>query len=181
MGLAPEALRIAHEFSRGPCSADRGSIPGREDLLEKGMAITPVVLPGEFHGQRSLAGCGSRHGKESDTTEWPSLVERSSSRTCLEVHGQTACWNLKGESIFVQCLLKVVSDSFHFLSPQSLGAPLVERKGSLHLHLEQLGELGGYSTLSLPTYSAKEVSSDVEVLTCRGPLSSAWKLVFIPL
>ena len=28
---------------------------GREDSLEKGMA-TPVFLPGEFHGQRSLAG-----------------------------------------------------------------------------------------------------------------------------
>ena len=26
------------------------------DLLEKGMATTLVFLPGEFHGQRSLAG-----------------------------------------------------------------------------------------------------------------------------
>ena len=32
---------------------------GQEDPLEKGKAIsTPVFLPGEFHGQRSLAGCG---------------------------------------------------------------------------------------------------------------------------
>ena len=30
--------------------------PGREDPLEKGMATPPVFLPGEFHGQRSLAG-----------------------------------------------------------------------------------------------------------------------------
>ena len=29
---------------------------GREDLLEKKMATTPVFLPGIFHGQRSLAG-----------------------------------------------------------------------------------------------------------------------------
>ena len=28
---------------------------GREDPLEKGMG-TPAFLPGEFHGQRSLAG-----------------------------------------------------------------------------------------------------------------------------
>ena len=28
---------------------------GWEDLLEKGMATTPVFLPGEFHGQSSLA------------------------------------------------------------------------------------------------------------------------------
>ena len=27
---------------------------GREDPLEKGMQPTPVLLPGEFHGQRSL-------------------------------------------------------------------------------------------------------------------------------
>ena len=29
---------------------------GQEDPLEKGMATTPVVLPGESHGQRSLVG-----------------------------------------------------------------------------------------------------------------------------
>ena len=29
---------------------------GQEDPLEKGMATTPVFLPGEFHGQRSLVG-----------------------------------------------------------------------------------------------------------------------------
>ena len=31
-------------------------IPGLRDPLEEGMATTPVFLPGEFHGQRSLAG-----------------------------------------------------------------------------------------------------------------------------
>ena len=29
---------------------------GWEDPLEKGMAPTLILLPGEFHGQRSLAG-----------------------------------------------------------------------------------------------------------------------------
>ena len=29
---------------------------GLEDPLEKGMVPTPVFLPGEFHGQRSLVG-----------------------------------------------------------------------------------------------------------------------------
>ena len=29
---------------------------GRKDPLEKGMATTPVFLPGESHGQRSLVG-----------------------------------------------------------------------------------------------------------------------------
>ena len=30
---------------------------------------TPVFLPGESHGQRSLVGCSPRGHKESDTTE----------------------------------------------------------------------------------------------------------------
>ena len=30
---------------------------------------TPVFLPGEFHGQRSLVGCSPWGYKESDTTE----------------------------------------------------------------------------------------------------------------
>ena len=33
------------------------------------MAVTPVFLPGEFHGQRSLEGYSPWGCKESDTTE----------------------------------------------------------------------------------------------------------------
>ena len=33
------------------------------------MALTPVFLPGEFHGQRSLVGYSPRGHKESDATE----------------------------------------------------------------------------------------------------------------
>ena len=47
------------------CNAGNlGSIPGLEVLLEGTWQSTPVFLPGESHGQRSLAG-----HKESDTTE----------------------------------------------------------------------------------------------------------------
>ena len=42
---------------------------GQEDSLEKGMGTTPLFLPGEFHGQRSLAGYSPRGHKELDTTE----------------------------------------------------------------------------------------------------------------
>ena len=37
--------------------------------MEKEMAPTPVFLPGEFHGQRSLAGSSPWSCKESDTTK----------------------------------------------------------------------------------------------------------------
>ena len=42
---------------------------GQEDPLEKGMAATPVFLPEEFHGQRSLVGYSPWGHKELDTTE----------------------------------------------------------------------------------------------------------------
>ena len=42
---------------------------GGEDALEKGTAPTPVFLPGESHGQRSLVGYGPWGRKELDTTE----------------------------------------------------------------------------------------------------------------
>ena len=37
--------------------------------MEKGMAMhTPLFLPGESHGRRSLAGYSLQGGEESDTT-----------------------------------------------------------------------------------------------------------------
>ena len=42
---------------------------GWEDPLEKGMLPTPVFLPGESHGQRSLVGYSPWTLKESNTTE----------------------------------------------------------------------------------------------------------------
>ena len=42
---------------------------GQEDPLEKGMATTPVLLPGKSHGGRSVVGYSPWGSKESDTTE----------------------------------------------------------------------------------------------------------------
>ena len=42
---------------------------GQEDTLEKGMAPTPVLLPGKSHGQRSLTGYSPWGHKELDMTE----------------------------------------------------------------------------------------------------------------
>ena len=42
---------------------------GREDPLNKEMATTPVFLPGQSHGQRSLVGCSLWDHKELDMTE----------------------------------------------------------------------------------------------------------------
>ena len=42
---------------------------GREDPLEEGMATHSSILPGESHGQRSLAAYSPWGCKESDTIE----------------------------------------------------------------------------------------------------------------
>ena len=47
---------------------DTSSIPDWENLLEEGMQPTPVFLPGESHGQRSLAGYSPWGRKESYMT-----------------------------------------------------------------------------------------------------------------
>ena len=42
---------------------------GQEDALEKGMATHSNILPGEFHGQKSLVGYSPWSCKELDMTE----------------------------------------------------------------------------------------------------------------
>ena len=44
--------------------------PGQEDPWRRECLPTPVFLPGEFHGERSLVGYNSWGHKELDTTEW---------------------------------------------------------------------------------------------------------------
>ena len=52
-----------------------GKIPWR-----RAWQPTPVFLPGEFHGQRSLVGCSPRGYKESDATERLSLKLEDTNR-----------------------------------------------------------------------------------------------------
>ena len=53
----------------------QGSIPGsgRSPGEKKEQLHTPVLFPGESHGQRRLAGYGPWGHKESDMTEWPRM------------------------------------------------------------------------------------------------------------
>ena len=43
---------------------------GWKDTWKRAWQPTPVFLPGESHGQRSLAGCSPWCQKKSDMTEW---------------------------------------------------------------------------------------------------------------
>ena len=59
------------EVKTSACNAgDLGSIPGSGRFpWRRKWQPTPVFLPGESHGQRSLVGYSPRGRKESDTTE----------------------------------------------------------------------------------------------------------------
>ena len=50
---------------------------GLEDTLEEGMATHSSILPGEIHGQKSLAGYSLWGQKELDMTEQVTLSEIS--------------------------------------------------------------------------------------------------------
>ena len=42
---------------------------GQEDPLEEEVSTTPVLLPGKFHGERSMAGYSPQDCEELDTIE----------------------------------------------------------------------------------------------------------------
>ena len=68
------------------CNAeDPGLIPGSGTIPREGNGYpSPVFVPGEFHGQRSLAGYSPWGRQESDTTEHKHITEEeSSSRLCI--------------------------------------------------------------------------------------------------
>ena len=60
---------------------------GQEDPRRRAWQSTPVFLPGESHGQRSLAGYSPWGRKESDMTEVTSHI----GNTCIKV---PTCWHL---------------------------------------------------------------------------------------
>ena len=59
------------EYKESACKAgDLGSIPGlRRYLVRRKWLPTPVFLPGDLHGQRSLVGCSPSGHKELEMTE----------------------------------------------------------------------------------------------------------------
>ena len=64
------ALAVKNPLVNAGEIRDSGSISGSGSPRQGGAwQPTPVFLPGEFHGQRSLVGYGSWGHKELDTTE----------------------------------------------------------------------------------------------------------------
>ena len=59
------ALVVKNPLANAEDAGDMSSIPGSQDSLEEWQP-TPVFLPGESHGQWSLAGYSPEGHKESD-------------------------------------------------------------------------------------------------------------------
>ena len=63
-------LVVKNPAARAGDIGDLHPIPGSGRPLEGARQPTPVLLPGESHGQRSLAGYRPWGCRESDTTEY---------------------------------------------------------------------------------------------------------------
>ena len=62
----PKLYSIYHLVAPPPLP----TTPGHFILVSWRWQPSPVLLPGKFHGHRSLVGCSPWGRKESDTTEW---------------------------------------------------------------------------------------------------------------
>ena len=67
MGV-PGGSVVKDSLAKEGDTGDSGSIPESRRSPEEVWQPTPVFLPGEAHGQRSLVGCSPWGHKESDTT-----------------------------------------------------------------------------------------------------------------
>jgi len=69
--------------------------------------LTPVFLPGEFHGQRSLEGYSPQSCKESDMTEWLTLTISHSQLTNKIVIVSSEQWSDSAICVHVSILLQI--------------------------------------------------------------------------
>ena len=67
------AFLVAQTINNMPAMRETGLTPGLGRSSGEGNSYPLQYLPGEFHGQRSLAGYSPWGRKESDTTEWVSF------------------------------------------------------------------------------------------------------------
>ena len=65
---------------------------GWENPLERKWQPTPICLPGEFPGQRSLVGYSARGHKEQDMTEWLTLLLSKACTYGPSAEPAMGCW-----------------------------------------------------------------------------------------
>ena len=89
----PKLYSIYHLVAPPPLP----TTPGHFILVSWHWQPSPVLLPGKFHGHRSLVGCSPWGRKESDTTEW---LHFHFSLSCIEkemaTHSSVLAWRILG-------------------------------------------------------------------------------------
>ena len=109
---------------------------GREDPLRKAWEPTPVFLPGESHGQRSLVGCSSQGHKESDTTEATEHTHTRPVTNTTELLSRLNGFKVFQNQMFIESKL----GNFHNKTSTDLGEErLPARVSSLALPVGSLG------------------------------------------
>ena len=123
-----------HHFAdKGPYSQGVGKIPWRRKWQR-----TPVLLPGESHGQRSLVGYSPWGRKEPDTTErlhfmgFPAVMQRYESCTIKKVEYQRI------DAFELWCWRRLLTVPCKSRSNQSV---LKEIRWMLKLKLQYFGQL----------------------------------------
>ena len=84
----PGSTVVKNPSANAGDARDGGSVPGlgRSPWSRK---PTPVLLPGKFHGQRSLAGYSSWGCKELDMTEQLNACAYATKCICMHAHTHT--------------------------------------------------------------------------------------------
>ena len=80
-GCGSDGKELCLQCGRPGCDPWGGKTPWKREWLP-----TPIFLPGEFHGQRSLVGYNPCGHKESDTTEELTLSLFTLSLPLLQPH-----------------------------------------------------------------------------------------------
>ena len=108
-----------------------GKVPRR-----KAWEPTPVFLPGESHGQRSLVGCSSQGHKQSDTTETTKHTHTHPVTNTTELLSRFNGFKVFQNQMFIESKL----GNFHNKTSTDLGEErLPARVSSLALPVGSLG------------------------------------------
>ena len=101
------------------------SVPGGEDPLEKEWQPTPIFLPGEFHGQRSLAVYHAWDDKELDAAEWLTQLYCWKSHVIIfffSIRSATGDWIQFPVPYNRTLFIHSTCNSLHLLTPKSISS-----------------------------------------------------------
>ena len=104
-----DGARVKNLPARAGDTRDTGSIPGLGRSWRRRWQLTPVFLPGESHGQRSLAGYSPWGRTEWYTTEWLSTAQPGNAGGKVKAVGQ---WKPNTSFAYFQPLSRPMASGF---------------------------------------------------------------------